>query len=83
MRRAMPSLGNASLSAGYAGTFGGFQKLDGVLNGSQTKEQQIRFTYEQFVAPKWQLLLSVNHDISVSGQFKQNFGLIFRVTRVF
>jgi hypothetical protein len=57
MRRAMPSLCNASLSAGYASTFGGFQKLDGVLNGSQTKEQQIRFTYQQFVAPKWQLLL--------------------------
>jgi hypothetical protein len=83
MRRAMPSLGNASLSAGYAGTFGGFQKLDGVLTGSQTHEQQIRFTYEQFVAPKWQLLLSINHDVSVSGQFKDNFGLVFRVTRVF
>jgi hypothetical protein len=83
MRRAMPSLGNASLSAGYAGTFGGFQRLDGVVTGSQTHEQQIRFTYEQFVAPTWQVLLSVNHDVSVSGQFKQNFGLIFRLTKVF
>jgi len=83
MRRAMPSLGQATISAGYAGTFGGDQKLDGVITGSQTKEQQIRFTYEQFVAPTWQVLLSFNHDVSVSGQFKQNFGLIFRLTKVF
>jgi hypothetical protein len=83
MRRAMPSLGQATLSAGYAGTFGGVQKLDGVVTGSQTHEQQIRFTYEQFVAPTWQVLLSVNHDVSVSGQFKQNFGLVFRLTKVF
>jgi len=83
MRRAVPSWGQATLSAGYAGTFGGTQKLDGVVTGSQTHEQQIRFTYEQFVAPKWQVLLSVNHDVSVSGQFKQNFGLVFRLTRVF
>jgi len=83
MRSAMPSLGSASLSVGYAGTFGGVQKLDGVRNGSKTGEQQIRFTYEQFVSPTWQALLSFNHDVSVSGQFKQNFGLVFRVAKVF
>ena len=83
VRRAMPSLGTGTISAGYAGTFGGQQRLDSVVTGNQTHEQQIRFTYEQFVAPKWQVLLSVNHDVSVSGQFKQNFGLIFRLTRVF
>ncbi len=83
VRRSFPSLGTGTVSAGYAGTFGGVQKLNGVVTGSQTHEQQIRFTYQQFVAPTWQLLLSVNHDVSVSGQFKDNFGLIFRVTRVF
>jgi hypothetical protein len=83
VRRAAPSLGTGTISAGYAGTFGGQQRLDSVVTGSQTKEQQIRFTYEQFVAPTWQVLLSVNHDVSVSGQFKQNFGLVFRLTKVF
>jgi len=83
MRRAMPSLGNGNVSVGYAGTFGGAQRLDGVGTGAKTGEQQIRFTYEQFVAPTWQVLLSLNYDISVSGQFKQNFGLIFRLTKVF
>jgi hypothetical protein len=83
VRRAIPSLGNGTISAGYAGTFGGTQKLDGVVTGSQTHEQQIRFTYQQFVAPTWQLNLSLNHDVSVSGQFKQNFGLLFRVAKIF
>ncbi len=83
VRRAIPSLGNGTISAGYAGTFGGFQKLDGVVTGSQTHEQQIRFTYQQFVAPTWQLNLSFSHDVSVSGQFKQNFGLLFRVAKIF
>ena len=71
------------MSMGYAGTFGGVQKLEGLRNGSETHEQQLRWTYEQFVAPKWQMLLSVNHDVSVSGQFKDNIGVIFRLTRVF
>ena len=83
VRGTFPSLGTGTISAGYAGTFGGQQRLDSVVTGSQTHEQQIRFTYEQFVAPKWQVLLSVNHDVSVAGQFRQNFGLIFRLTRVF
>jgi len=83
MRRAMPSLGAASLSMGYAGTFGGVEKLEGIRNGNETHEQQLRWTYEQFVAPKWQVLLSLNHDVSASGQFKDNFGVIFRLTRVF
>ena len=83
VRGAFPSLGTGTISAGYAGTFGGQQRLNSVVTGAQTKEQQIRFTYEQFVAPRWQVLFSVNHDVSVSGQFKQNFGLIFRLTRVF
>jgi hypothetical protein len=83
VRRAAPSLGPASLSAGYFGKFGGVEKLEGVRNGNETHEQQLLWTYAQFVAPKWQVLLSVNRDVSVSGQFKDNFGLTFRLTRVF
>ena len=73
----------ANVSIGYAGTFGGIQKLDGINTGQKTGEEQIRFTYSQFVTPTWQFLISVTHDVAVSGQFKQDFGLIVRVTKLF
>ncbi len=71
-----------SLSIGYAGTFGGAVKLDGVPTGSKTEEHQIRFSYSQFVVPTWQFLLSVNRDVSATGQFKQDFGVLLRIARV-
>src|SRR5436853_431109 len=70
VRRAMPTAGRSSLSVGYAGTFGGAVKLDGVLNGTKTEEHQIRFSYSQFVVPTWQVLLSLSRDVSATGQFK-------------
>jgi len=82
VRRAMPTAGRSSLSVGYAGTFGGAVKLDGVLNGSKTEEHQIRFSYSQFVVPTWQVLLSLSHDVSATGQFKQDFGLLLRIAKV-
>jgi hypothetical protein len=82
VRRAMPTAGRSLLSAGYAGTFGGAMKLDGVLNGSKTEEHQLRFGYSQFVLPTWQVLLSLSRDVSATGQFKQDFGLLFRIAKV-
>jgi hypothetical protein len=78
----MPTAGRSSLSVGYAGTFGGAVKLDGVLNGSKTEEHQIRFSYSQFVVPTWQVLLSLGRDVSAMGQFKQDFGLLLRIAKV-
>jgi len=72
----------ASLSIGYAGTFGGAVKLDGVPTGSKTEERQIRFSYSQFVVPTWQVLLSLSRDVSATGQFKQDFGVLLRIARV-
>jgi len=36
-----------------------------------------------FLSPTWQGLVSVNHDIDASGQFKQNFGLTLRIAKMF
>jgi Putative MetA-pathway of phenol degradation len=82
-RRVLPSASNATISIGYAQTIGGKQKLDGVETGAETVEHQIRLTYMMFLNPTWQGLLSVNHDDSVAGQFRQNFGLVFRVAKLF
>ncbi|MGF6985212.1 hypothetical protein QFZ99_004689 [Paraburkholderia atlantica] len=83
VRRVMPTAKQASLSIGYAGTFGGVQKLDGVATGEKTNEQQIRLSYSQFITPTWQATLSISHDIKASGQFKQNFGVLFRLAKLF
>lgn len=82
VRRVMPSAGQSSLSIGYAGTFGGAVKLDGVPTGSKTEEHQIRLSYAQFVVPTWQVLMSVSRDVSATGQFKQDFGLLLRIAKV-
>ena len=73
----------AAVSIGYAGDFCGSQKLDGINTGQKTGEEQIRFTYSQFITPTWQFLISVNHDVSATGQFKQDFGLLLRFTKLF
>jgi hypothetical protein len=82
VRRAMPTAVRSSLSIGYAGTFGGAVKLDGVPTGSKTEERQIRLSYSQFVVPTWQVLLSASRDVSATGQFKQDFGLLLRIAKV-
>jgi len=83
IQRIFPSASNASISVGYAGSFGGDQKLDGVSTGLKTDEHQIRLTYMQFIMPTLQGLLSFNHDIAANGQFKQNFGLLARIAIIF
>jgi hypothetical protein len=82
-RRVISSASNASISIGYAGTFGGARKLDGGSDGVRTVENQLRLTYMMFLAPTWQCLLSVNHDLGASGQFKQDFGLVLRIGKLF
>jgi hypothetical protein len=83
LRRAMPTAIQASLSIGYAGNFGGVQKLDGIPTGAKTDEQQIRISYLQYFTPTWQGVLSISHDVTASGQFKQNFGVLLRVAKLF
>ncbi len=50
----MPSASNASISVGYAGNYGGKQSLNGVYDGSETVEHQMRLTYMQMFAPTQQ-----------------------------
>ncbi|GGF49280.1 hypothetical protein GCM10011611_64630 [Aliidongia dinghuensis] len=83
IQRVFPSALNASISVGYAGSFGGAQKLDGISTGVKTNEHQIRLTYMQFITPTLQGLLSVNHDIAAHGQLKQDFGLLARIAIIF
>src|SRR6266702_5327351 len=69
---------HASISIGYAATFGGSQRIDTLKTGAKTEEQQIRLTYMMFLAPTWQGLVLVSHDLHVAGQFDQEFGMGLR-----
>ena len=73
----------SAISVGYAGSYGGKQRLDSVETGAEAGEQQLRVSYSQFVTPTWQALLSVSRDVSVRGQFKQDLGVLARLAAVF
>ena len=83
VRRVLPSSSHSTLAIGYAGTFGGAQKLDNGTTGAKTEEQQIRLTYMMFLTQTWQGLISVSHDVHVAGQFDQQFGLTLRIAKLF
>ncbi|WP_158628722.1 transporter [Dyella choica] len=83
MQRIFPGALNTSISVGYAGAFGGSQRLDGVSTGGKTHEHQIRFTYMQSISPTWQGAISLSHDVEARGQFKQNFGVLVRIAKSF
>ncbi len=70
-------------SIGYEGFFGGVQKLDSALDGNKTDEQRLRFNAALFITPSFQTMLEFNHDVSVSGGFKQDFGAEVRVLKAF
>jgi hypothetical protein len=82
-RSIIPSAVQASLSLGYAGIYGGAQRLDGIRTGAEAGEQQLRITYSQFITPTWQGLISISHDVDASGQFKQDVGVLLRVAKLF
>ncbi len=82
-RSVMPSARQASVSLGYAGLYGGAQSLDGVRTGAEGGEQQIRLNYSQFITPSTQGMISIGHDLSAQGQFKQDFGVLLRVAKLF
>lgn len=72
-----------STSVGYTGTWGGEQRLNGVLTGARTEIQRIRFHSGYFIDPTLQVGLELNHDLRAVGGFKQDFGAILRVLRAF
>jgi len=70
-------------SIGWEGFFGGVQYLNGSANGSATKEQRLRADLSAFVTPAAKVLLELNHDVQVSGGFKQDLGATMRLVYAF
>ncbi|MBV8682859.1 MAG: hypothetical protein JO111_08305, partial [Caulobacteraceae bacterium] len=83
VRQLSPHAGKAYLSVGWYGSWGGAQTLNGFSTGGRTDEQQVRVTYQQFITPTLEGNISLNHDVSANGQFKQGFGLLLRLAKIF
>ncbi|MGX7704479.1 transporter [Methylobacterium sp. Gmos1] len=70
-------------SVGYTGTWGGEQRLGGVLTGARTEIQRVRVHAGYAIDPTLQVALELNHDLRAVGGFKQDLGAIFRVVKAF
>jgi hypothetical protein len=70
---------DCQLASGSRGERG----LNGSPTGVKTGKEQIRVNYTQYVTPTWEGPIILTNDMSASGQFKQDFGLIPRVAKVF
>ncbi|NJO67478.1 MAG: transporter [Rhodospirillales bacterium] len=68
---------------GYSGTWGGSAKVDGDSNGAATRAQQLRLITQYYPEPTLQLQAAVVTDVWAQGQYKETFGLRFRVMKVF
>ena len=72
-----------STSIGWEGLFGGRQNLDGNFTGNSSEEQRLRAAAQLFLSPTIQTTFELNHDVEHSGNFKQDFGALFRVLYIF
>ncbi|CAO4181042.1 Transporter [Methylorubrum populi] len=72
-----------STSIGYTGIWGGVQSLNGFRTGAVTETQRIRVHSGYFIDPTLQIGLELNHDLHSVGGFRQDFGAILRVLKVF
>ncbi len=70
-------------SLGYEGLFGGDEQVNSRFNGSKTEVQRIRANAALFLSPRLQTMIEVNHDVHVTGGFRQEIGATLRVVYVF
>lgn len=68
-----------NLSFGYSETFGGMQSINGVPNGLETAEQQVRFEVQSFVTDRLQLVGELTRDLHVTEGFHQTIGVNARI----
>ena len=71
------------LSVGYQATFGGKQKIDGIFNGTETKSQQVRVSYGQFITPTTKLVGMYGRDVSRTGGFELDHSFQLQITHLF
>ncbi|MGN7712670.1 transporter [Agrobacterium radiobacter] len=72
-----------SFSAGWGGSWGGEQKLNGVANGFDADRQQLRAAVSWWINPKLQVLGQINRDFEVKGGFEADTSFLLRISKLF
>lgn len=72
-----------SVALGYAGYWGGKQRVDGIDNGTRTENQQIRVVAQTMVAPTIQLEGIASRMVHVEGGFREAARIQIRVLKIF
>lgn len=72
-----------SFSAGWGGSWGGDQKLNGISNGFDSDRQQVRAAVSMWVSPTLHVLGQINKDFAVNGGFEANPSFLLRFTKLF
>lgn len=72
-----------SFSAGYSGTFGGKQEIGGNYIGQKSRVDTLRLVATQMVAPSWQVAGVLSTDVRAEGGFRDKYGVLFRVMKIF
>ena len=80
--RYQPSLAT-SYAVGYSGTFGGKQDVGGVYTGQKNRVDSLRLVATQMLAPTWQVAGLLSTDVRAEGGFRDKFGVLIRVMKIF
>ncbi|RZT94848.1 outer membrane putative beta-barrel porin/alpha-amylase [Advenella incenata] len=72
-----------SFSAGWAGGWGGKQKVNGLINGFSSKRQQARGVVSWNVTPSLQILGQISRDFKVKGGFQADTSYVLRISKTF
>lgn len=72
-----------SFAVGYSGMFGGKQDVGGSYTGLKSRVDSLRLAATQMVAPTWQLAGMLSTDVRAEGGFRDKYGVLIRVMKIF
>lgn len=80
--RFQPSM-ERSYAVGYSGLFGGKQDVGGSYTGQKSRSDTLRLVATQMLAPTWQIAGMLSTDVRAEGGFRDKYGVLVRVMKIF
>lgn len=73
----------SSYAVGYSGLFGGKQDVGGTYTGQKSRSDTLRLVATQMLAPTWQVAGVLSTDVRAEGGFRDKYGVLIRVMKIF